>query len=104
MARSLVEIIKGLFESDVAVETESGQKVIGFDAILPEIEGLQLLDTEDVTGGNVVTPEETIEETVQYVSADELNNVIERLIALEQLIRVEENTSGNIEVPVVERW
>lgn len=108
MARNLIDIIKGIFESESATETESGQRVIGFDAILPEIEGLKLLDEEDVTGenneGESEGEETTVAEAVQYVSADELTNIIDRLVALEQLIRVEESTDTNVEHPVVERW
>lgn len=109
MARNLIDIIKGIFDSESATETESGQRVIGFDAILPEIEGLKLLDEEDVTGEKTEDEVEettvtTVEETVQYVSADELTDVINRLVALEQLIRVDETIDTNVEHPIVERW
>lgn len=104
MARSLTDFIRSIFESDDVTVTESGQRTISLDHILPQTEGIQLIDPADVTGSDTETEVETVEDVVTYASADELNKVIERLIALESLIRSEETLDNNIEVPVYEEW
>lgn len=100
---NLIEIIKNLFESDKAITNEDGQKVVTFDAILPEVEGLKLF--EDVTSdeGGQQTNEFTQIDLANYVTADQLSELIDRLIKLESLVLAVDDLTDK-PVSEVEVW
>lgn len=113
---NLIETIKNLFSSDEAITTEDGQRVVTFDTILPAIEGVKLFDdpvlSENSTDSGKVTEttdvmtgsEETIIENesdpiinlANLATIEDLQNVIERLIAIEKLVSSVDGYSNTV--------
>lgn len=93
----VIELLKSLFESDKAITTEDGQRVMSFDAILPEVEGLVLFDEAVGDEGAQQTNESVNIDLSQYVTAEQLGNLIDRLIAVEQLVVAVDNAGDTNE-------
>lgn len=101
--KSVLDLLKSIFDSDKAITTEDGQRVITFDAVLPEVEGLVLFDESNEDGGGQQTNEAVNVDLTQYATAEQLGELIDRLIAIEQLVLAVDN-AGDAVSEEVEIW
>lgn len=109
----LTDILTSLWTSEKAIITDDGQRTMSLESVLPEVEGYRLfdesvpdaaidvIDTEPVLEAIV---EEPIVEAPSYASADDLQALLQRVMALEDLIRAVDNATPNVVEPEVERW
>lgn len=102
--KTVLDLLKSIFDSDKAITTEDGQRVITFDAVLPEVEGLVLFDDESgADEGGQQTNEAVNVDLTQYATAEQLGELIDRLIAIEQLVLAVDN-AGDAISEEVEIW
>lgn len=99
----LIDILKGIFEGEKAITNEDGQKVVTFDAILPEVEGLTLFD-ESVGSDSAQQVNDSVNiDLSKYATADQLTELINRLIALEGIVTAVDELK-NVPSEEVELW
>lgn len=72
MGERLLALLRSIFESDKAIVTEDGQRVIGFDAIEAAVTGEKLFDDEELKGEATPPEYATAEMLAGYITRDEL--------------------------------
>lgn len=108
--KNLMEIIKGIFDSDKAQTNADGQRVITVDALAPELEGLKLFDDEPGEPGEPDAATEPVIPTIpeidmtQIVTKQDLTDLINRLIALEQLVTAVDTVQNTEPGGATEIW
>lgn len=92
----LTDLLNSIFSSEKAIVTEDGQRTLSIDSILPEVEGLKLFGEDDEGEESLdEKPVEEIANIIEYASASELRDVIDRLLVLERLIVAVDDLKGS---------
>lgn len=105
----IADIIKGIFTSESAIITDDGQRVVSLETILPEVEGLVLFDEKVPETAADVEPLDTpivtaVDDVVQYATAEQLRELIDRLTRIEQLVTAVDNVDNLPTPDVTEVW
>lgn len=100
----LSDIIKSIFESDKVITDSAGQRTVTLDAILPEVDGLQLFDEVGTTTEGETEGANTTIDLSDYATVEALNGLIDRLIAVENLMRAVDTVENTGMEGVKEIW
>lgn len=96
----LIDFIKKLFDGENTITTADGQKAITLDSVLPEIDGgLELFEKP-----GELEREETVIDVVDYVTREELSDLITRLMKIEELVQAVDNLSDKEPEADIEIW
>lgn len=100
----LSDIIRSIFESDKAVTDSAGQRTVTMEAILPEVEGLQLFDEVGSTEESETEGTNTTIDLSNYATVEQLSTLIDRLVAVENLMRAVDTVENTGMEGVTEEW